>query len=120
MTTLTFSYLLMMLLQIWHILEEIGCGAYKVAHTLGKYLVAASVLVTLNFVAFTLILVEYRAGLFLGLLTSGVLALGNGLVHVFGAIKTKTFRDSLGAGVFTGIPLGIVGLYVLIQIIQTL
>ncbi len=55
MSTLTFTYLLMMLLQIWHIFEEIGLGAYKVAHSLNKYLVAASVLVTINFAAFTLI-----------------------------------------------------------------
>lgn len=52
MDTLTFSYLLMMLFQIWHILEEIGSGAYKIAHSLSKYLFAASVLVTVNFITF--------------------------------------------------------------------
>ncbi|MBC8504498.1 MAG: HXXEE domain-containing protein [Anaerolineales bacterium] len=120
MSTLMLTYLLMMLMQIFHIFEEIGMGAYKVAHSLNKYLFAASVLVTINFSAFALIAFNMRFGLFLGLLTSGVLALGNGVVHVFGVIKTKTFRDSLGAGVFTGIPLAIVGLIVFIQLIQNI
>jgi len=50
----------------------------------------------------------------LGLLTSAVWALVYGLIHVFGVIKTKTFRDSLGAGVFTGIPLANSGSFVFI------
>lgn len=114
------SYLLMMLLQVWHILEEIGCGAHKVAHTLSKYLFAASVLVTINYVGFALILNGNKAGYFIGLFTSAVLAVGNGIVHVIGYIKTKTVRASLGAGFFTGIPLAIVGGFVFYQIIRFL
>ncbi len=120
MSTLLFTYLLMMLLQVFHIFEEIGMGAYKVAHSLNIYLFAASVLVTINFAAFALIAFNVRFGLYLGLFTSGVLALGNGVIHVFGLIKTKTFKDSLGAGVFTGIPLAIVGVIVIIQLVQSL
>lgn len=120
MNPLILSYLLMMLLQIWHIFEEIGCGAYKVAHTLTRYLFAASVLVTINFTAFTLILNGNKAGYYLGLFTSGVLAIGNGIVHMVGFIKTKTVRDSLGAGFFTGIPLAIVGVFVFYQLLQIL
>jgi len=110
----------MMLLQVWHIFEEIGCGAYKVAHSLEKYLVAASVLVTINFTAFALILNGNKAGFYLGLLTSGVLAVGNGIVHTVGYIKTKSVRDSLGAGFFTGIPLTIVGGFVFYRLLQAL
>ena len=90
MSTLSFTYLLMILMQVFQIFEEIGMGAYKVAHSLSKYLFAASVLVTINFVAFALITYEIRFGLF------------------------------LGAGVFTGIPLAIMGVIVFIQLIQNL
>ncbi len=120
MNTLIISYLLMMLLQVWHILEEIGLGGYKVAHSLKKYLFAASVLVTINYVGFALILNGNKAGYFIGLFTSAVLAVGNGIVHAVGYIKTRTVRDSLGAGFFTGIPLAIVGGFVFYQIISNL
>jgi hypothetical protein len=120
MNILITSYLLMMLLQTWHILEEIGCGAYKVAHTLTKYLFAASVLVTINYVGFALILNGSKTGYIIGLFTSAVLAVGNGIVHIVGYIKTKTLRDSLGAGFYTGIPLAIVGGFVFYQLINIL
>ena len=112
MNTLALTYLLMMLLQIWHIFEEIGMGAYKIAHSLGKYLVAASILVTINFVAFTLILMGIRVGYYVGLFASGILAIGNGLVHLFGWLKTRKLRDGIGAGIFTGIPLAIIGTHI--------
>lgn len=110
-------YLLMVWLQVLHILEEIACGAYKVAgHGLGRYLKVASVLVTVNLAVFALILWQQPVGYVLGLVTSGVLAAGNGLVHVAGFVRTRSYRDGLGAGVFTGIPLGIVGLVVFVML----
>ena len=117
---LQFFYLAMMLLQVVHIFEEIACGAYKIKTTLGKYLLAATALVTLNFVVFSLILVDVRLGYWLGLFTSGVLGFGNGIIHLIGYVKTKTFRDSLGAGVFSGIPLGILGLVVFNLLVRSL
>ena len=120
MNLLLFTYLAMMLLQIVHIFEEIACGAYKIKTTLGKYLLAASALVTLNFTAFALILADLRIGLWLGLFTSGVLAFGNGIIHLIGYVKTKTYRESLGAGVFSGVPLGIMGLVVFILLLRFL
>ena len=121
MQSIIFTYLLMMLLQIWHIFEEIATGAYKVAgHGMNKYLMVASILVTINFTTLALLLLEIRAGFYLGLFTSGVLAAGNGIIHLIGAIKTKTIRDSIGAGVFSGIPLGIIGVIVFVQLITLL
>ena len=117
MNPLIFTYLLMMLLQVFHIFEEIGCGAYKVAGNLKTYLIVASVLVTINFTTFMLILQDIRIGYYLGLFTSGIFAIGNGLIHLVGWLKTKSFYDNLGAGVFTGIGLGITGILVLIQIL---
>jgi len=120
MNTLIQVYLLMMLMQIWHIFEEIGMGAYKIAHSLSKYLVVASVLVAINFLAFILILLDVPFGYFLGLFTSGILAIGNGLVHLFGWLKTRKMRDGIGAGMFTGIPLAITGIFVLVHLINHL
>jgi hypothetical protein len=120
MNPILFPYLLMMLFQIFHIFEEIGMGAYKIAHSLKKYLFVAAILVTINYTAFYLILIDVRAGYFMGLFTSGVLAIGNGLIHFFGWLKTRQIRDHIGAGMFTGFPLAIVGIIVLIQIAQYL
>ncbi|MFV9675537.1 MAG: hypothetical protein ACNYZI_09175, partial [Anaerolineales bacterium] len=49
-----------------------------------------------------------------------ILALGNGIIHLIGYIKTKSFRGTVGAGVFSGIPLGIIGGIVLINLISIL
>ena len=49
-----------------------------------------------------------------------VISLGNALIHVFGYIKTKSYRATLGAGVFSGIPLGLSGLVLLFYLIKTL
>ena len=117
MNSLILAYLLMMLLQIFHIFEEIGCGTCKVAHSLKIYLIVASVLVTINFTTFILILLGIRIGYYLGLFTSVIFAIGNGLVHLAGWLKTKSFYDNLGSGIFTGIALGITGIFVLTQIL---
>ena len=45
-------------------------------------------------------------------------AIGNGIVHLVGYIKTKSYYETVGAGVFTGIPLGISGGVVLWQLLQ--
>jgi len=120
MDTILFPYLIMMLFQVFHIFEEIGMGAYKIAHSLNKYLMAASILVTINFIAFGLILLDIQAGYYLGLFTSGVLAVGNGLIHFFGWLKTRKIRDSLGAGMFSGFPLAAAGVIVLGQLLKYL
>ena len=109
----------MILFQVFHIFEEIGCGAYKIVGSLKKYLFAASGLVTVNFIFLSLIILNIRSGFLLGILGAGIATL-NGFIHIVGYIKTKTVYESLGSGFFTGIPLGISGVYVLIQLIQAL
>jgi hypothetical protein len=110
---LGYCYLLMMLLQVIHIFEEMACGAYKLmGNGLRKYLVVASLLVTANFVVFALILGGQRVAMVLGLVTSGIMAVGNGVVHTVGYWKTRSLRDGVGAGVFSSLPLGVVGVVV--------
>lgn len=117
MEYLVFSYLAMTLIQVFHIFEEIWGKLYEIIGTLPKYLIAASILVTLNFVFLALIIAELRIGYILGMV-GAFMAIINGLVHTVGYIKTRTFRQGIGAGFFTGIPLAIVGACVLWQLVQ--
>ncbi len=120
MNQLLTAYLLMMLFQVFHILEEIGMGAYKIAPSFKKYLLVAALLVSINYAGFYLIFMDLKVGYYLGLFTSGVLAIGNGLIHFFGWLKTRQIRDHIGAGMFTGFPLAAVGIWVLVLILKAL
>ena len=117
--TIIFTFLLMILIQIFHIFEEIGCRVYVIMGALKKYLFAASGIVTLNFAFYALILLDLRIGYILGIF-GAVTAIANGIVHLVGYLKTKPYYETVGAGVFTGIPLGIIGGIVLWQLIQIL
>jgi len=112
---LLFFYIIMLFLQTIHIFEEIGFKAYEMVGSLNKYLVAASFLVFTSYLPLILILLDIKAGYYIAFF-SAFLALGNGIIHLIGYIKTKSFRGTIGAGVFTGIPLGIIGGLVLIQL----
>ena len=116
MTNIVYLFLLFILLQIYQIFEEIALEAYKLAGSLTKYLLVASVLVTINVVALYLLLRELPAG-YVVAAVGALIGVGNGLVHVVGYLRTRSFRGTVGAGLFTGIPLALVGgivLYVLI------
>lgn len=117
-TNISYMFLLLILLQIYHIFEEIALEAYKLAGSLSKYLLVASVLVTINVVALYLLLLDLPAGYLLAAL-GALIGIGNGLVHVVGYLRTRSIRGTIGAGMFTGIPLALVGgivLYVLIGV----
>ncbi len=114
---LVILYLTMLLLQTIHIFEEIGFKAYEVVGSLKKYLVVASFLVIINYLPLFLILQGFTIGYYLGFLSS-LLAVGNGIIHVIGYLRTKSFRGTVGAGIFSGIPLGIIGLLVLIRLFE--
>ena len=114
-TDIAYLFLLLILLQIYHIFEEIAMEAYKLAGSLTKYLLVASVLVTLNVVALYLLLRDLPAG-YLSAAFGALIGIGNGLVHVIGYLRTRSFRGTAGAGFFTGIPLALVGGVVLIAL----
>ena len=118
-TDIAYLFLLLILLQIYHIFKEIAMEAYKLADSLTKYLLVASVLVTINFLALYLLLQDLPAGYLLASL-GALIGIGNGLVHVVGYLRSRSFRGTAGAGFFTGIPLALVGgivLYVLIGVL---
>jgi len=101
-------YLSMLFLQTVHLFEEIGFRAYEIVGSLNKYLFVASFLVFASYLPLILILLDIKAGYFLAFF-SAILTLGNGIIHLLGYIKTRSFRGTVGAGVFSGIPLGIIG-----------
>ena len=115
-TDIAYLFLLLILLQIYHIFEEIALEAYKLAGSLSKYLLVASVLVTINVVALYLLLRNLPGGYLLAAL-GALIGIGNGLVHMVGYVRTRSFRGTAGAGFFTGIPLAVVGGIVLYALI---
>ena len=114
---LVIYYLVMLFFQTIHIFEEIGFGVYEVVGSLKKYLIVASFLILLGYLPLFLLLMGITRGYYLAYLTSFI-AIGNGIVHLFGFIKTKSFRGTLGAGIFSGIPLSISGALVLVQLLS--
>jgi hypothetical protein len=115
----TALYLLLLLCQTLHILEEIGMEAYREAGSLKRYLIVAGGLVTVNYVPLFLMLLNAPVGYILGLL-GALMGIGNGVVHVIGYLKTRSMRGTVGAGVLTSIPLGVTGLGVLYQLVVIL
>ena len=115
----TVLYSLLLLFQFLHILEEIGLEAYREAGSLKRYLKVAGILVVISFVPLFLMLLGISGGRVLGLV-GALMAIGNGIVHVVGYLKTRSMRGTVGAGVFTSIPLGVVGLIVLSRLVVIL
>jgi uncharacterized membrane-anchored protein len=49
-----------------------------------------------------------------------LLGIGNGIVHLVAYLGTRRVRGTVGAGLFTGIPLGLVGGTVLYNLVRFL
>lgn len=122
-TTIIFLVLITTFLQVLHCFEEIGMDAYelvpKAGNKRGYYLRAASVLVGLNFLITSMLLFDIKIAYYLAFYTV-IISVGNALIHIVGYIKTKSYRATLGAGVFSGIPLGISGIVLFVYLIETL
>lgn len=122
-TIILFLVLITTFFQVLHCFEEIGMDAYelvpKSGNKRGYYLRAASVLVGLNFLIASMLLFDIKIAYYLAFYTV-VISVGNALIHIFGYIRTKSYRATLGAGVFSGIPLGLSGIVLLVYLIKTL
>ena len=111
------------LLQVVHCFEEIGMNAFLLykkrfpKNPRGVYLRAATVLVALNFAVMLTLLYGLPAAPYLCFYTVYV-SLANGIIHVAGWIKTKAYMGTAGAGVFSGIPLGVAGAVLLVVLIS--
>jgi hypothetical protein len=116
-----FLVLITTFFQILHCFEEIGMDAYeivpKAGNKRGYYLRAASVLIGLNFIIISMLLFEIKFAYYLTFYTV-IISIANTLIHIFGYIKTKSYRATLGSGVFSGIPLGLSGLVLLFFLLK--
>lgn len=122
-TTILLLVLITTFLQVVHCFEEIGMDAYELVPKPGNkrafYLRAASVLVGLNFLIASMLVFDIHIAYYFAFYTV-VISVGNSLIHIVGYMKTQSYRATLGAGVFSGIPLGISGLVLLIYLIEHL
>jgi len=122
-TTILFLVLITTFLQVLHCFEEIGMDAYELVPKPGNkrafYLRVASVLVGINFLVASMLLFDIKLAYCFAFYTV-LISVGNALIHIVGYIKIKSYRATLGAGVFSGIPLGISGLVLLIYLIKYL
>lgn len=122
-TTILLLVLITTFIQVLHCFEEIGMDAYELVPKPGNkrafYLRAASVLVGLNFLIASMLVFGIQLAYYFAFYTV-VISVGNSLIHIIGYMKTKSYRATLGAGVFSGIPLGISGLVLLIYLIKYL
>ena len=122
---LALSYIAFVWLVILHTLEEIACGIMElqIGHikmTGNRYLLAASAITTVNLGTLALLVLGVPAGYYMGLLTSAVVGVFQGIVHTIGYLREGKRARGLGAGFYSSIPLAIVGLVVLVQLLRVL
>jgi hypothetical protein len=121
---LLLTYIIFIWMVMLHTFEEIGHGVFEtkigtIQFTRQKYLLAASLLNTINMITFTLILLQIPLGYYFGLFTSGIIGVFQAFVHSIGFIKEKN-HHGLGVGFYSSIPLAITGIILLLQIITRL
>ncbi|MHA1520834.1 MAG: HXXEE domain-containing protein [Promethearchaeota archaeon] len=120
-TTLLISYALLLIFQILHVFEEVGMEIHKhkLVGSLKKYLRVASGIMCVYLLSYLFIVLEFRIGTWMGLLCSFV-AMCNFLVHTIAYLKIRDFRGTIAAGVFSSIPLGILGGINFILLVRTI
>jgi len=111
-------YFFLIILQILHIFEEIAMKAYKAMPkgSLNKYLFISAFILSVYMTAFLGIALEMMFGYIL-VLIGCVMAILNEIVHTVGYIKQKKQKElkgTLAAGFYSGIPLSLYGIVVLI------
>lgn len=115
---LVILYFFLIILQILHIFEEISMRVYEVIPkgSLNRYLFAAAFILSVYMTAFLGIALDLMFGYILVLIGSAI-AILNGVVHTVGYVrnrKKKELSGTVAAGFYSGIPLSLYGLVVLI------
>jgi len=113
-TTILVVYAIFIWLVVLHTFEEIASGVFDLevrGHKPGKqrYLLAASGISTLNMITLVLLILGLPAGYFVGLFTTAVFGVFQGIVHTVGYFREGRKAQGLGAGFYSAIPLTIVG-----------
>jgi hypothetical protein len=122
---LLYIYILFIWLVVLHTFEEISQDIFElkvgpIKITKKKYLFVASLISTINLGTLALLVAGNRTGLYLGVLTSSIIGVSQGIVHTIGFIKENRKPKGVGAGFYSSIPLSIIGLVLLYKIIQLL
>ncbi|MEN8258698.1 MAG: hypothetical protein ABFS09_12620 [Thermodesulfobacteriota bacterium] len=112
--TLILLYILFIWSVVIHTFEEISQGIFEIelGHikmTRKKYLIAASIITTINLGTLSLLVYGSKIGLYLAILTSSTLGILQALVHSIGYFKEGRKSRNLGAGFYSSIPLALVG-----------
>jgi len=111
-------FFFLLLLGIFHIFEEIAMKAHEIipSVSLTKYLIVASVIVSVQTTAFLGIALDMLFGYILGIVVA-VFAILNGIVHTVGYLKVgkeKKLSGTLAAGFYTGLLLLVFGTIILV------
>ncbi len=119
-TTLILSYIVFVWLVALHIFEEISCNVMEIqtGHfnmTKNKYLFGASIISTVNLVTLALLVIGLPIGLYLGLFTTALIGIFQGVIHTIGYLRENKTARGLGVGFYTSIPLSLVGIVLFIQ-----
>jgi len=120
---LILSYITFVWMVILHTFEEISGGIMEmqlghIKLTKNRYLLAASVLSTINLGTLALLVLALPVGYYLGLFTSAIIGVFQAIVHSIGYLRENEKARGIGVGFYSSIPLAIVGLIVFIQIIR--
>lgn len=115
---LVILYFFLIILQILHIFEEIAMKAYEVMPkgSLNKYLFISAGILSVYMTAFLGIALELMFGYIL-VLIGCAMAILNGIVHTVGYLKNrkqKELKGTIAAGFYSGIPLSLYGIVVLV------
>ena len=119
--TLILSYIVFVWLVALHTFEEISSNAMEmqfghIKMTKNKYLIAASIISTVNLVTLALLVIGLPIGFYLGLITTAIIGIFQGVIHTIGYLRENKTARGLGVGFYTSIPLSIVGIVLFIQI----
>jgi hypothetical protein len=121
-TILILSYFIFIWLVILHTFEEISCDIMQVniGHirmTKKKYLFGASMISTLNLLTLALLVFCIPLGYYLGLFTSAIIGVFQGIVHTIGYLRENKIARGLGAGFYSSIPLALFGIVLFFQLL---
>lgn len=111
---LIYLYIAFVWLIFAHTLEEIADGVFGLRvgplHLEKKrYLAAASLLSALNLATLALLMAGLPAGYYLGLFTSAVPGMFQGIIHTIGFVRAGRRPTGMGVGFYSSIPLALVG-----------
>jgi hypothetical protein len=121
-TILILSYIIFMWLVILHTFEEISGDIMEIhiGHirmTKKKYLFGASMISTVNLLTLALLVIGLPLGYYLGLFTSAIIGVFQGIVHTIGYWRENKTARGLGAGFYSSIPLALFGIVLFSQLI---